>query len=411
MKKKGLFVLVLAASIFVPYTSIKASELKLYNNKNISYSDLDKSGTFTAGDKITIGTEGFYFIDEKEIEENSIKTKYYRILAEKNIDCTELIQKENAENFKITNYTNYNDSGIKACVENYAKKLNDLYDVDASDEYLKKFDINKLGFTYSGTDATFSGSNDWLVGMDYYYYHHHNTYKMDLVSRVYKDNDEYKAQEQATGYAGVRPFIKIPVSSFSQSTVTVLDTENGSVDATKGENGEVILNITTDEGYVVDNIEVKDTDDNILKVTENKFNLAGKDVTVKVVIVRKYELKEEVKKSYKKNEVASFKIDADYSLFENGGKVYIDDELVDSSNYSSESGSTIINFTKEFMNKLASGNHVLKVVFNNNGVALASFTVENDIVSNPNTVDNINIYLMGFVLSIAGLILIKKSVL
>ena len=51
-------------------------------------------------------------------------------------------------------------------------------------------------------------------------------------------------------------------------------------------------------------------------------------------------------------EGASFRIDADYSLFENGGKVYIDDILVSSDNYTSKSGSTIISFTKDYMSSL-----------------------------------------------------------
>ena len=71
----------------------------------------------------------------------------------------------------------------------------------------------------------------------------------------------------------------------------------------------------------------------------------------------------------------TFRINADYSLFENGGKVYVDDTLVSSDNYSSKTGSTIITFTKDYMSSLPEGEHTLKVAFNNGGSATTKFTV------------------------------------
>ena len=71
----------------------------------------------------------------------------------------------------------------------------------------------------------------------------------------------------------------------------------------------------------------------------------------------------------------TFRINADYSLFENGGKVYVDDTLVSSDNYSSKTGSTIITFTKNYMSSLPEGEHTLKVAFNNGGSATTKFTV------------------------------------
>ena len=94
---------------------------------------------------------------------------------------------------------------------------------------------------------------------------------------------------------------------------------------------------------------------------------------------------------------ATFRINADYSLFENGGKVYVDDKLVDSSNYTSKSGSTIITFTKTYMSSLGNGTHTLKVVFNNGGVATTTFKVEG---SNPNTSDPVNIYVILWAISL-----------
>lgn len=101
---------------------------------------------------------------------------------------------------------------------------------------------------------------------------------------------------------------------------------------------------------------------------------------------------------------ATFRINADYSLFENGGKVYVDGALVDSKNYTSKSGSTIITFAKDYMNSLSAGNHTLKVVFNNGGTAETTFTIANaNTTSNPQTGDNVMFYISMLGLSIIGL--------
>lgn len=58
-----------------------------------------------------------------------------------------------------------------------------------------------------------------------------------------------------------------------------------------------------------------------------------------------------------------FRFDKDYSYFTNGGRVYVDFNLVDSSNYISKSGSTIIELKPEYMKKLGTGVHTLTVAF------------------------------------------------
>ena len=107
---------------------------------------------------------------------------------------------------------------------------------------------------------------------------------------------------------------------------------------------------------------------------------------------------------------ARFRIDADYSLFQNGGKVYIDDILVDTNNYTSESGSTIITLKKDYISKLSVGEHKLKVLFNNGGVAESKFTiskVKNEVketIKNPQTGDSIKTYIILSVISVIGII-------
>ena len=110
---------------------------------------------------------------------------------------------------------------------------------------------------------------------------------------------------------------------------------------------------------------------------ENTHFVAKIKAVEKEVTPITYEFVEGANQTYtiNKDDTATFKINADYSLFENGGKVYIDDTLVSSDKYTSKTGSTIITFTKDYMSSLSEGEHTLKVAFNNGGSATTKFTV------------------------------------
>ena len=137
-----------------------------------------------------------------------------------------------------------------------------------------------------------------------------------------------------------------------------------------------------------------------------------------------------------KNEPATFKIDADYSLFEEGGKVFVDKKQVSSDMYTSKAGSTIITLAKEFMSSLEEGEHLLEVVFNNNATATTTFeiakvdtteeaepanntettttettetpatttTETTSTLKNPTTGDNIVVWISIMVISIVGIV-------
>ena len=83
---------------------------------------------------------------------------------------------------------------------------------------------------------------------------------------------------------------------------------------------------------------------------------------------------------------ARFRIDADYNLFNN--KVYVDNVLVDSSNYTSKSGSTIIVLNKDYVDTLAVGEHTLKVAFADGGEAETTFTIARKAENNNNNENN-----------------------
>ena len=133
--------------------------------------------------------------------------------------------------------------------------------------------------------------------------------------------------------------------------------------------------------------------------------------------VKEYQVIEGTNQKYTidKDSDMTFRIDADYSLFDK--KVYIDNELVDVNNYTSKEGSTIIVFNKDYVSTLNVGKHTLKVVFSDNNEALTNFEIikeeKNEIIKNPETMDNIEKYIAIGIVAVIGIIgstlLIRKS--
>ena len=177
-------------------------------------------------------------------------------------------------------------------------------------------------------------------------------------------------------------------------TITVENVEGATVDP----GGVVTVNygdnknftITANWGYKLIKVLVNGTektlDGNTLKLTNITANMNIKVVVEKIV----YEVTEGANQKYTitENTEARFKINADYSLFD--GKVYIDNVLVNSDNYTSESGSTIITFKQAYVDTLSVGEHALKVVFTDGGEATTKFEIAKKVEENNNNDNNNN---------------------
>ena len=109
----------------------------------------------------------------------------------------------------------------------------------------------------------------------------------------------------------------------------------------------------------------------------------------------------------------TFRIDANYELFKDNGKVFVDNKLVDKKYYSDKSGSTIITLSNEYLDTLEDGDHTFKVVFNNNKDAVSTFTIAKTNEVNPQTGDNIIGQSVILLISVVGLsfvsLFIKKQ--
>ena len=125
--------------------------------------------------------------------------------------------------------------------------------------------------------------------------------------------------------------------------------------------------------------------------TRYNFNLTFKYGNSKITPTE-YKFLEGANQEYtiEKDKDATFRIDADYSKFNN--KVYIDNNLLNEDNYSSKSGSTIITLKEAYLKTLSIGKHTLKVAFSDEGSAATEFTIkEVQKIENGNKIENNNL--------------------
>lgn len=192
--------------------------------------------------------------------------------------------------------------------------------------------------------------------------------------------------------------------SENKAVITAVNVGSKKEDKTKGSKVKF-------HGTTVENIN----DKGILNIIEHlHYSTNNYDFTFKYVEdevqTKDYKVVEGANQTYTKNksEDATFKIDADYNLFVNDGKVYVDNILVDSKYYISKAGSTIISLKKEYVDTLIVGEHVVKFIFNDGKEAITTFEIKeekssNSNVENPKTGDNIAFYIVTGILSIIGI--------
>lgn len=196
----------------------------------------------------------------------------------------------------------------------------------------------------------------------------------------------------------------------NKAYLTVLNTGNNESDSFKGLYTKYTGSKLQYDGTIDGIINETRTDYYIKCNYDFTFKYANKKSETTKEIIYKFLDGENQKYIINENTNAKFRIDADYSLFQNGGKVYVDDILIDTNNYTSESGSTIIILKKEYLSKLNASEHKLKVVFNDGGVAESKFTISEtekeakEIIKNPQTSDNITTYITLFIISILAIV-------
>ena len=279
----------------------------------------------------------------------------------------------NSDEYKDTikiNIKEYTGAIVNTKVEKVYDKFDSTGIVDLSKEYV--IDLTK-------EDQLTKGLNI-LVELDKTLY-----YKIESGKLIKTDN-ESEANIKIVGIKGENKAIMTAINVKDKRE----DKVNGSITEYTGSK----LTYVGNENNIFDEIRT------------DYYDVCNYDFTFKYVIDDyKYIEGENQTYTINKSDKMTFRINADYSLFENGGKVFIDDVLVDSKNYTSLSGSTIITFNKEYVDTLKFGEHTLKVVFNNVVETSTKFTI-NEEVKNPKTSDNVVTYIMLSMVSVLGIIII-----
>ena len=142
---------------------------------------------------------------------------------------------------------------------------------------------------------------------------------------------------------------------------------------------------------------VYDTDDGGVTLYVNNVGLYAlyEDLGVEYKQTNNKDYAEYYKKDGKE---LTLTINADNSKFLN---IYMDDVLVDNSNYTRKAGSTVITFKKEYMQSLSTGTHTIVVDYTDGESVIALSVID---AKNPNTGDYISYYIFLGLVSLVGLI-------
>ena len=109
---------------------------------------------------------------------------------------------------------------------------------------------------------------------------------------------------------------------------------------------------------------------------------------------------------YGNKEKLTFIYDFDYDEFVKDGKVFIDGKEILKDYYLIREGSTIIEFNQNYVKTLNKGSHTIMVKMNNFEIE-SDFSLVDEI--NPKTVDSIYNYGLIFLISLIGIIMVKRQ--
>ena len=329
--------------------------------------------------------------------------------------------------------TNYASDARILGYSNQAGILYDLYN-DRGDEGYND-DINAVNEVFGTLVATTKDGNEaiyWLGSRHYVYYtgFPKGTWHGRIIwtdgtlnkAKLYEfgiyDNKDFDRSNSIRPVVVLKSDSQIKTGDGTQNDPYQLMKINTSVNGNGKIKYEVdnnnVVNISNlpDKGYEVKTLKV--TSRNIeLEVTDNSFVLPS-DGTADIIVSFgpiNYKFISGINAIYQGEDLV-FKIDGEYSLFD---KVYINDEELDRSNYTSKEGSTIITLLKKYLETLETGTYSIKVSYTTGVIAASNFTIneqenieqDNDI-ENPNTGDNILIYGYLTFISVIGFICSKK---
>ena len=177
--------------------------------------------------------------------------------------------------------------------------------------------------------------------------------------------------------------LNIPVYGLAHVHVDAAESEGGRIiisnqDALEDET--ITITITPEKGRILNSITINGID-YTSQVNANTLSIIAGVDDIKIVTVFSqlyYAVIEGAKQTLvlgKDDNTATFRINANYELFIDGGAVYVDNVIIDEENYISWDGSTYVQLSNHYLNTLSSGTHELKVTFNDGGIAVTTFVI------------------------------------
>ncbi len=204
----------------------------------------------------------------------------------------------------------------------------------------------------------------------------------------------------ASNQFNFRPIITINRNDYNINIETM---EHGSIIYKINENNEVTLIFNPDKGYELGNLIVKNSNGEEISIPNNSFTLPNDGVAMISVTFKpiEYQFISGENATYKDTDLV-FTLDGEYDLVD---EILVNGNKLDSNDYLIESGSTILTLKKDYLNTLEAGTYELTVNYKNGSSDTTTFVIEDSsIIDNPETSDNILVYIGTCLISIIGLI-------
>ncbi|MCQ2752239.1 MAG: carbohydrate-binding domain-containing protein [Coriobacteriales bacterium] len=234
------------------------------------------------------------------------------------------------------------------------------------------------GFTHLKFFPSFNGAHPFItdpLGTSY------DNLNIDPNSIKIETGDSQDSLQKRQAYDG-KSFVSLtPKTSLTHEIfVSSNPTEGGVVTSNKFEAnaGELVtLSITPFDAYLLSTLDITDENDNIIRPTLGQlvgdYTFTMPDADVEVVgnfVTENYQISDGSKSIYNGANM-QFRSNAPYEDFV---RLDIDGAPVDSSNYTAESGSTLITVKSSFLDKLEVGDHDLAII-STDGYAATTFTI------------------------------------
>ena len=267
----SLLIVFIILTINYSYATTSDIEIKLYDI--INYSDKDDSGTINIGDEITIGTESFYILSNKD--------SVIRAIAKYNLDvgydCVNYIKTEKVNPTEIQNAedkgssgssnigtgkgtvpfssgdTNYDNSSIKEYIDTYANYLKSNYNIDVTADLITQEELMSYGFKWSNGNTGIYSQYKWLYSTSYW-----TKTKWGDSNVIYVTYDGFfnRIGPENDALWGVRPVINFNEKYLKSILVNIKSDNNGRINISN-ENNKIYITILPNESYELDTLHIK----------------------------------------------------------------------------------------------------------------------------------------------------------